>query len=224
MNTQLTLSAQPREVTGKKVKTLRAKNLLPANIFGNTKSKAVQVDLITFQKLYAKSGETTLVYLTVEGESKPRPVLVVGVGRDPVTDRILHVDFQQVNLNVSIEAEIPVEFEGEAPAVKAGLVFLKLRSEIPVRALPADLPEHFTVDISSLEEVGQTLTVKDVKVDASKIEILIDQEEQLATIQAQEEEKVEEAPIETVTTVQKTPEELAAEAAAAESASKSDEE
>lgn len=215
MNAQLTLAAQLREVTGKKVKTLRAKNILPANIFGNTNPTAVQVDAMAFQKVFERSGETSLINLSVDGEKSARPVLAVGVSRDPVTDRILHVDFQQVNLKVAIEAEIPLEFVGEAPAAKAGLVFLKLRSEIPVRALPADLPEHLTIDISTLAELGQTLMVKDIVVDASKIEVLLDAEEQIATIQAQEEEKVEEAPVETVTTVQKTPEELAAEAAAA---------
>lgn len=223
MNAHLNLAAQPREVIGKKVKTLRAKNILPANIFGNTKPKSIQVEGPAFEKVFSHSGETALIQLQVEGEKSARPVLAVGVSRDPVTDRILHVDFQQVNLKVAIEAEIPLEFEGEVPAVKAGLVFLKLRSEIPVRALPADLPEHLTVDVSGLTEVGQFVSVANVAVDASKIEVLLDKEEQLAVIQAQEEEKVEEEPIETVTTVQKTPEELAAEAEAKSAEEKSEE-
>ncbi len=214
MSNQVLLTAFPRVVSGKKVKLLRQKGVLPGNVSGNTQSVAVQVDAKSFLQLYEKTGETALISLKVEGEEKARPVLVSSVTRDPVSNEALHVDFKQVNLSVTIEAEIPLVFTGEAPAVKAGLVFVKLRSEVPVKALPTMLPENFTIDISGLTEVGQSVTVGDLKVDTKDVEILLEPTEQLALIQAQVEEVVEELPVETVTTVQMTPEELAAKAAA----------
>jgi large subunit ribosomal protein L25 len=82
---KITLKAQKRDILGRKVKKLREKGILPANIFGKkVKSLAVEVDLKDFQKVYSQVGETGLFYVVVGKEE--RPVLIHNLQTDPVTD------------------------------------------------------------------------------------------------------------------------------------------
>lgn len=171
------LASKKRTITGKKVKKLRKEGILPANIYGkNIKSQAVSVDLKEFQKVFEKAKETTIIDLKIEGEEKPRPVLIHNPQFHSVTGLPLHVDFYQVSLKEKIKASIPLLFMGESPAVanKEGML-LTLLNEVEVECLPSDLPEKIKVDVSSLKKVEDELKVKDLKVDKTKIEILTDQ-------------------------------------------------
>ena len=196
-STKITLKVEPRTLIGRKVKSLRRQNLVPANIFGSkTKSLSVQVPLDVFSKVSKAAGETNLVYLTVEGEDKPRPVLISAVQLHPVTDVALHVDFHQVDLTQKVTANIPLEFIGTSPAIAdLGGVLVQLANEIEVEALPTDLPDKFEIDLGALKELGDSISVKDVKVDTTKIEIKTDPELQL--VQAQEPQPEEEVVVET---------------------------
>ena len=91
------IKAAKRKLLGRKVKTLRKKGILPANIYGKgVKSLSVEVRLSDFQKVYKKAGETGLVEIVVG--SKKRPVLIHNIQKDPVTDDYIHADFLQVDL------------------------------------------------------------------------------------------------------------------------------
>ncbi len=193
------LVAQKRDVLGRKVKQLRNQGKTPGHIFSKgADSVSVSVNSKELEKVYAEAGETALVDLTVEGEGKALPVLIRGIDRHPVNGSFLHVDFQQVNLKEKITAMIPVETIGESEAIKNGGVLVVAYNEIEVKALPTDLPEKFEADITKLVNIADTVTVADLSYDRSKIEVLLNQEEVVATVQAQEEEIVEEAPTEPV--------------------------
>lgn len=165
------LKAEIRKVVGRKVKNLRSSGILPANVYGKKiASLAVQVDLKDFQKIYSEVGETGLIDLELEKETLP--VLVHNVQLNPVTDTPIHVDFLKVNLKEKVEAEVPVEIEGESPAEKQGLgTIVQYINEILVEALPKDLPEKFIVDVSNLIDVDQAIFVKDIKIDTDKIQV-----------------------------------------------------
>jgi large subunit ribosomal protein L25 len=159
------LKASKRKTLGRKVKKLRREGFLPANIYGKKiKSQILQVDLKTFIPVYQEVGETGVVELFLEGESKARPVLIHNVQINPVTDQPLHVDFFQVSLKDKVTAEIPVEAVGESPAVKekAGVMIQPLL-EVEVEALPTELPDKFEVDISQLKEIDDAFMVGDLK-------------------------------------------------------------
>lgn len=162
------LKVQKRKIVGKQVKQLRQKNLVPANIYGKKiKSLAVQVPYPEFSKIYKESGETSVVDLIVDKTQNLRHTLVRDVQLDPVTDRILHIDFMQVDLKEKIEAEVPVRLEGEPPAVqeKKALLLQEL-NELRIEA-PADkLPEEIVVKVDTLKEIGETLYVKDLTIPA----------------------------------------------------------
>lgn len=189
------LKAEERKVLGRKVKNLRAQGRLPANLYGKkTKSQAVQVDASTFATVFAQEGETGLVELEVAGKSTP--VLITNVQVDPVTDKPIHADFMQVNLKEKVTAKVPVELIGESPAEKQGIgVVVQLVNELEVEALPMDLPENFTIDVATLENVDQTVTVADLKVDKSKVEVKADAELLVVKVEAPREEEVEPVPV-----------------------------
>src|SRR5690606_14098228 len=112
---------------------------------------------------YAKAGESTLVELEVEG--KKVPALFHQLQFDPVSDLITHVDFYAVNLKKEVDASIPVHFEGEAPAVEEkGGILVTSHDHVTVTCLPTHLPHSLDVDISSLVEFGDQVTVADIKV------------------------------------------------------------
>jgi large subunit ribosomal protein L25 len=189
------LKADPRKLSGRKVKNLRKEGILPANISGKKiKSEAVQVDLKDFEKVYKEVGETGLLTLVVGKEE--RPVLIHNIQLNPVSDAPVHVDFLQVNLKEKVEADVPVELTGESPAEKQSLgTVVQYINEVTVEALPMDLPEEFVIDISLLAEVDQAVFVKDLKVDRNKVELKNDPEEIVVKVEPPQKEEVVETPI-----------------------------
>lgn len=184
------LKAEKRTVEGRKVKKLRKEGYLPGNVFGKKiKSQSVQVNLKDFEKTYKEVGETGLLTLNVGSED--RPVLIHNLQLNPVTDDPIHVDFLQVDLKEEVEANIPIELVGESPAEKQALgTVVQYINEIKVEALPGDLPEKFEVDISTLLEVDQSIIVKDLKYDKSKVEIKDDVEAIVAKVEPPQKEEV----------------------------------
>ncbi len=170
---KVTLNANKRVIVGRKVKQLRKEGLIPANIFGKkVKSQSVSVVEKELSSVFSKVGETGLVELMLEKTA--HPVLIHNVSYHSVTGLPLHVDFFQVDLKEKVQTRVPLEFVGEAPAVKDKLgVLLHIISEVEIEALPADLPEKLEVDISRLALVGDTMKVSELKV-SDKIKILSD--------------------------------------------------
>ena len=179
------LKIQKRKIFGRKVKKLRAEGILPADVYGRKiKSEAVQLKQTEFMPIYQETGETGLIDLLLEDEKTARPVLIHNVQLDPVSERVIHVDFHQVSLTEKISAQIPVELVGESPAVEQKLgILVRLLSEIEVEALPEALPEKIEVDISSLSKVDDMVKVGDLKVDEKKIKILAEPNQLIVKIE-----------------------------------------
>ena len=194
MNT-LKLKAETRSITGRKIKRLRDTGIVPGNLYGKKiKSLSVQVDQKDFDKIYKEVGETGIIHLSLNGND--HPVLISDVQRNVVSDKLLHIDFRQVDLKEKIEAQIPVVLIGESPAEKQslGTVVLQL-NQITVEALPMDLPEKFEVSIENLVEVDQALYVKDIKID-NDVVVKSDLEAIVVKVEPpQKEEVIEAAPV-----------------------------
>jgi large subunit ribosomal protein L25 len=174
-----TLNALERNLVGRKVKQLRATGTLPATVYGKkVKSMSVSVKATDFSKVYGSAGESGLVELKMEGNTAGLPagrqVLIHNVQKDAVSGKPLHVEFYQVDLKEKVHAKVPVEFTGEAQAIKDKQgVLLTILDEIEVEALPTELPEKLTVDISGLAAVNAEIKVSDLKV-PSAVTILTD--------------------------------------------------
>ncbi len=187
---KLTLKADIRKISGRKVKNLRKEGVLPGNISGKKiKSEAVQVTLKDFEKVYKEVGETGLLTLVIGKQEKP--VLIHNLQVNPVSDAPVHVDFLQVDLKEKVEAEVPVELTGQAPAEKQAIgTVVQYVNEIKVEALPMDLPDKFIVDTSELAEVDQSILVKDLKVDRSKVDIKTGPDEIVVKVEPPQKEEV----------------------------------
>ncbi len=189
---KVALSASARS-TDTSVKNLRKQGQIPGVVYGNNvENTQIQCNEVALMKAFVKAGESTLVDLDIGG--KTMPVLFHMVDFDPVSDRMNHVDFYAVDMKKEVEAEVPVHFEGESPAVKEGAVLVKALDAISVRCLPANLPHNIPVELSKLVEMGSSLTVRDIKIPEG-VEILTDMDAVIVVAQEPRVEEVAEAPV-----------------------------
>lgn len=198
---KLLLTSSKRKVVGRKVKSIRKEGLVPANVFGKKiKSLAISVKSQEFRKIFSKAGATGIIYLDISEEKDPRPVLVSAIQKHPLKGTLLHVDFRQVDLSEKVKAEVPIRIIGESPAVKdKNGVLVSVLSQVMVEALPADLPEFLEISIQGLVEIGQSVHVKDIKIDKTKVKIEEEEDETVAIVQEPRVEEVEVKPaVETV--------------------------
>lgn len=184
------LKAEIREVLGKKAAVLRAEGLIPAELYGSgIQNIHLSVNTKEFRKTLEEAGESTIVNLSVGNEI--HPVLIHDYQKNYLTGEFLSVDFHKVNMSEKIATDVPLVFTGESPAVKdLGGILVRSMDEVEVEAFPADLPHEISIDVSSLDELGKSLYVKDISV-IGKFEILADPDTVVATVTAPEEEVVE---------------------------------
>lgn len=176
------LAVKTRATFGKAVKTLRKQGLIPAVLYGRgVPNKSLTVDAKEFKKLFKEAGENTVVNLALE-DGKKHPTLIHEVQRDFISNEVQHVDFHEVRMDEKIKAPIPIVFTGESPAIKSlGGILNRSMDEIEVEALPGDLPQAFTVDLSALAELNQSIYVKDI-VAPRAVKIMVDPETVIATV------------------------------------------
>lgn len=168
---RIPLKAQEREVLGKKVKKLRRDGYIPGHVFGKkVETEHVTVKGLDFLKVLKEAGETGLIDLKI-GEEKIRPVMIRGLQHDPVSGDLLHIDFYQVNLSEKVTVPVPIVLVGEEPeSVHVGdAVVLQNLQEVNVEALPTDLIENIEVDVSTLKNIDDAITVDMLNYDRSKL-------------------------------------------------------
>jgi large subunit ribosomal protein L25 len=193
--TDIVINANKRTVTGRQVNALRRQGLLPAVLYGaGIESTPIELDAHEATRALSMVGSSTLVSLTVGKDT--HQVLVREIQRDVLRSDLLHVDFLKVAMDETIRTDVPIELVGESPAVRdLGGVLVSGLSEIEVEALPADLPDHLSVDISVLVEMNDNLTVSDLVLPEG-VEVLTSGDEFIASVVYQVEEVVEEEEVE----------------------------
>ncbi|HEY9586044.1 MAG TPA: 50S ribosomal protein L25 [Candidatus Paceibacterota bacterium] len=188
----LSLSVKERD-TKEKPETLRKKGFLPAVFYGRkTQSTPIAVSLIDFKKVFKKAGESGVV--TLKTEKGEVDTLIHDIDFDPISGIPRHADFYVFDKDKKMQVDVPVEFMGEAPAVKAGLLVVRVMHEIKVEALPGILPHSVSIDISKLENDGDTVLVKDIP-EMIGVKFLSGAFEVVASVQTPKEEKIEEPPV-----------------------------
>ena len=189
MPIQIELTAEPRTVTGRRVKELRRQGWVPAVAYGHRRApRALQVEAKALDKVLARAGESRLISLTVRGDDSSQTVLVREVQRDILSRRPLHVDFYEVVMTEKLRATVPLHFVGRSPLVTTGEAILnEALTEVEVECLPADLPEFIEVDVSVLTDFDATIFVKDLTVPPG-VEILNNPDEPVASLSGAREE------------------------------------
>jgi large subunit ribosomal protein L25 len=185
------LKAERRSMMGKKASVLRREGKLPAVIYGhNLDSMPIVLDMREANHILG--GMTSSSLVTIELEGKEYPALVRERQRDYIKGEYLHIDFQGISMTEKIRANVPVEIVGTSQAVKllTGVLVTNMH-ELEVESLPQYLPENISIDISNLNEIGDSFLVSDLEL-GENIEILADPEEVIVTITALTPEEVEE--------------------------------
>lgn len=161
---EIKLSLDKREVTGKKTKALRDQGLIPSVVYGGDKEpKMTQSDYNITEKALNSVGYHSPIDLTIDG--KVQLAMVKNVSIDPVKRRITNVEFHAINAEDAIVAEAPIELVGlgTSGAEKKNLSILQVMDTVEVKAKPADLPSSLDVDISGLEDLDDKITLEDIK-------------------------------------------------------------
>ncbi len=159
----ITIKGSQRESVGKaSTKALRNAGKVPCVLYGGDKAMHFSADELSFSKIvYTPNVYTAMIEL--ENGEKYKAILQ-DIQFHPVSDKILHVDFYQLHDDKAVTMDIPVRLEGNAPGVVAGGNLRFPYRKLKVKALPADLPDFITADISGLN-IGDKLYVTELKND-----------------------------------------------------------
>ena len=146
----ITINGSKRESVGKKsTKALRNADMVPCVLYGEKEPMHFAAKELDFSKLVYTPNAHTVVIKTEDGEFN---AVLQDIQFHPVSDRILHVDFYELNETKEISMNIPVVIEGAAPGVlNSGGTLILNKRKLRVRALPKNLPDFITADISELE-------------------------------------------------------------------------
>lgn len=173
------------------VADLRTSGSVPAVYYGKKeKSTSISVSVSDFKKIWKEVGETS----TFELETPKGTVnaMVYDVQVDPMKHDILHVDFYVVEKGQKVEVEVPLEFEGVAPAEKLGGIVVKVLHELTVEGEPQNMPHELIVDVTKLVDLDSQILAKDLVLPKG-IELITEPEEVIAAVSEAEEES-DEAP------------------------------
>lgn len=181
-NDSVVVALKERDVLGKAVRGLRRQGVVPAVIHDHGKpSIHVMAPYSELIKAYEAAGKHQPVELKVG--NKKHLAMIKDVDFEPTKRQLRHVVFNAINQNEKVETDIAIVLaEAEIPAEKAGLMVLTQLTEVAVEALPNDLPEEFVVDPSGLTEVGDKLTVADLKVPEG-VTVLTEPEQTIAYVE-----------------------------------------
>lgn len=183
MDKNISVALEERTVVRKRLSELRSSGKIPAVVHDHGKeSLHVMGDTIEITKAFLVAGKHHPVEVTVAG--KKHLALIKDVDIEPVKHRIRHVVFQAIKQNEKTSAEIPIKLVAEdgIPAERKSLIVLKQLDYVTVEALPRDLPDEITVDATTLEEVGDHLTVADLIVPAG-VTVMDDPTHQIAAVE-----------------------------------------
>ena len=154
---RVTLTVQPRTEFGSRTsRRLRRDGFVPGVIYGSgSEARAFQVGQRDIRNVLVHGG--ALIDVEIEGSSAV-PAVVKDQQRDPVRGELVHLDLQEVNLKVEIQAEVSIELLGadDAPGVKEGGVLEHVTHEVTISALPTEIPESIPADVSGME-INDTL-------------------------------------------------------------------
>lgn len=174
--------------------TVRREGKMPAVYYGRREDPTpIAVNKIDFLRAWREGGESSIITLERDdGDSVD--TLIHDVQVDPVTEQPIHADFYVFERGKTIQVAVPLEFSGEedAPAIKEqGGILVKVIHELTIESLPKDLPQHITVDVSTLSDFDSQVKAGDISLPEG-VELGDDPEEVVVAVDQPQEEPEEE--------------------------------
>ncbi|MDP9425879.1 MAG: 50S ribosomal protein L25 [Actinomycetota bacterium] len=181
MADNVNLDARAREGRGKNAaRRLRVQGMVPAVLYGDgAGSSVLSVPEKIVDYTLRHVGDNALYDMSI-GEGTNATARVVDAQRNPVTGRLVHVDFAPVNMRERIVVTVPVVVVGDSPGVEEGGVLQQEAYEIEVETLPGDIPQELEVDISGLA-IGENVSLGDVRLPEG-VTLVSEAEEIAATV------------------------------------------
>jgi large subunit ribosomal protein L25 len=165
------LQAKPYEVTTKgDVKRMRKEGTYPAVLYGHgEKSKRICIEQHDLKKVIdILKEEAVTINLKISG--KDYLCVIKSIQQNPITGDLLHIDFQHIHKKEKIRTTVPIHLIGEAPGLKEGGIMEQSLHEVVVKCLPADMPSHIDIDVSSLS-LGQSIHLYDINLPKTEFEL-----------------------------------------------------
>ena len=166
---EMTIKVEKREKTGKNAnRQLRATGAVPAVVYGDHKdSVAITIDRKKVIELLKEGGGENAVFkLELAGTKASRHAMIRDLQVDPISRRIIHIDFQRIDLKQKVRVQVPIHLNGEPHGVKnEGGVLDFITREVEVECLPNDIPQTLEIDVSGLA-IGDHIEAKDLDLPA----------------------------------------------------------
>ena len=151
---EVNLKVEPRTATGKGAnRRARAAGSIPGIVYGGGKdAMTIQLDRRTFTDLFRHgASENQIFLLQLAGTDKSRHAMIRDLQRDPISHRVVHIDFLRINMSEKVRVKVPIEVSGLAYGVKnEGAVLDFVTREIEVECLPGDIPPSIALDVTEL--------------------------------------------------------------------------
>ncbi len=165
----------------------RLQNKVPAVVYhSGVKAIPLSVDKLSLNKAL-RTGQ---MIFEVNVEDKDQFVLVKEIQYHPVTDEIIHVDFQKVKEDEKISLEVAVRSSGEAQGVKLGGLLVQMLNSVTIKCRPAEIPEFLEIDVTDME-MNTNLFVKDITL-PEDVEMLTADDIAVVSVQEPKAEKEDE--------------------------------
>lgn len=157
------LALSKREITGKKLKTLRASGMIPSVLYGGKEPILLSSEYVATEKVLSGAGYHSPIDLDMDGKAKL--AIVKDIQIDPVSRKIMNIEFQAISASKRVEATTPVvivNFEESEASKIYHFAMTQAIEELDVKAKPADLPKELVVDASGLKDVDDKLTIENI--------------------------------------------------------------
>jgi large subunit ribosomal protein L25 len=159
---KVALSGTARKATGTKdAAQLRREKRVPCVLYGGEKTIHFSVDEAALRKVVF-TPEVNSIEIDLDGST----VLAMVQEKQfhPVSDRVIHVDFVQLDENKETNARLSLRLKGQPAGVRAGGKLNQTMRKLRVKGLPGKLPSHLELDVTEME-LNQTIRVSDLKFD-----------------------------------------------------------
>ena len=157
------LALEKREITGKKLKALRDKGFIPSVVYGGKEPVLAASEYVPTEKVLEKAGYHSPIDLDIAG--KKQLAIIKDVHIDPVSRRIVNIEFQAIKANEVVEATTPIVIVNYEESEASKIYHFEMNQameEIDIKAKPADLPNELTIDAANLKDVDDKITLADL--------------------------------------------------------------
>lgn len=162
---RIRLEVKEREHVGsRESRRMRRDGLVPGVLYGRSKPHAICVPERELRRaLTSEGGLNAILDVVLEGQKTTHPSILKQYQQDPLKGRLIHIDLQEVRLDVRIHATVPIHLVGgdDAPGVREGGVLSQVTRDVNVEALPMEIPEHIDLDVGGMQ-MNDTLRLADL--------------------------------------------------------------